>query len=244
MTGRTIVIGDVHGCADELEDLLEEIALGDDDDLLFVGDLVVRGPKPAEVLSLMRRHGGRSVRGNHEHRLLRWRALHDAAPSATDELTALDRRVIESKALRRTAAEIDDEGWAQLASLPLWLDVHGGALRIVHAGLVPGVPIERQAERTLLYARGIDEDGEPTERRDEGTVWGALYEGPPHVAFGHNARSEPQLHAWATGLDTGCVYGGALTALVLGYGEPVPPVPDRRDALVAVPARRTYHAVT
>ena len=244
MTGRTIVIGDVHGCADELDELLGNVGVGDDDDLLFVGDLVVRGPKPAEVLALIRRHGGRAVRGNHAHRLLRWRALHGAAGGATDDLTALDRRVIESKALRRTAAEIDERGWELIASLPLWLDVHGGRLRVVHGGVVPGVPIDEQAERHLLYLRGIDDDGTPTERRDDGTVWGALYEGPPHVVFGHNARSEPQLHPWATGLDTGCVYGGALTALVLDRGAAVPPVRDRGDALVVVPARRTYHQVS
>lgn len=244
MSGRTIAIGDVHGCADELEDLLAEVALRDDDDLLFVGDLVVRGPKPSRVLELVARHGGRAVRGNHEHRLLRWRALQGESDGDRDDLTALDRRVIESKTLRRTAAEIDEEGWALLASLPLWLDAHRGALRIVHAGLAPGVPITAQTERTLLYVRGIDEDGEPTELRDVGFPWGALYEGPPHVAFGHNARREPQIHPWATGLDTGCVYGGALTALVLNFGAPIPPVTDRRDALVCVPARRTYHAVT
>jgi len=242
-TGRTIVIGDVHGCADELEDLFDEVALTDRDDLCFVGDLVVRGPEPARVLRLVAEHGGRAVRGNHEHRLLRWHALHRDEDARASDLTALDRRVIESKMLRRTATEIDEAGWQLLASLPLWRDAHDGALRVLHAGLVPGVPIEDQAERTLLYVRGIDAEGKPTERRDQGTLWGALYEGPPHVVFGHNAHREPQLHEWATGIDTGCVYGGALTALVLDSGAAIPPLRDRRDALVSVPARRIYHPV-
>ncbi|HHH27947.1 MAG TPA: hypothetical protein ENK57_06340 [Polyangiaceae bacterium] len=245
MSGRTIVIGDVHGCADELEDLLAEVSLSDDDELFFVGDLVVRGPKPARVLSLVRRHRGRAVRGNHEHRLLRWRALRSGKGKGwKKDPTAIDRRVIDSKMLRRTAEELSDEDWAQIAAWPLWLDAHGGALRVVHAGLVPGVPIERQEERTLLYVRGIDEDGEPTELRDAGTPWGALYEGPPHVAFGHNAQRETQRHPWATGLDTGCVYGGALTALVLHSTDAIPPPHERRDVLWQVPARQTYHPVT
>jgi hypothetical protein len=67
-----------------------------------------------------------------------------------------------------------------------------------------------------------------------------LYQGPPHIVFGHNARQVPQLHLDATGIDTACVYGGALTALVLPAGTEPPRLADRRDALVSVRARRVY----
>ncbi len=239
--GRTIVVGDVHGCARELERLLELLAIARGDRVLFVGDLVVRGPSPNRVLRLVREVGGVAARGNHEGRLLRWRELFRHKPPKIAELSARDLRVAENKYLRRTAEDLDDAGWTQLEHMPLWIFVPEQELLVVHAGLVPGVPLKKQTERTLLYVRGIDEHGAPTERRDAGEPWGKRYAGPPHVVFGHNALAEPQLHPWATGLDTGCVYGGRLTALVLDAEEPVPRTSiARKKRLVSVPARRAY----
>ena len=71
-------------------------------------------------------------------------------------------------------------------------------------------------------------------------LWGERYTGPPHVVFGHNALPAPQIHRWATGLDTGAVYGGRLTAMVLLPREKPPPAGERASVLVSVPARRAY----
>jgi hypothetical protein len=230
-----IVVGDVHGCAHELADLLDRIGPTSADSVVLVGDLVARGPAPRRVLDIVRDVRARAVRGNHEDRLLRWRALwkQKSKPRAGEDA------IMNSRALARLAGRMRDEDWALLEGLPLWIDLP--ALRVVHAGLVPGIPIERQEQRHLLYMRGIDRQGRPTERRDDGEPWGKLYAGPPHVVFGHNARREPQLHPWATGIDTGCVYGGRLTALVLTHGQEMPPPAERRDVLVSVPAERAYY---
>ncbi len=241
--GRIVIVGDVHGCATELEELLRQIGFEAGDRLFFVGDLVVRGPEPERVLALFRRHGARGVRGNHEHRLLRWRALHarhpDRKAAALAELPEADARVLTSRWLARTAERLSDDDWQLLSSLPSWLDV-GADLRIVHAGVMPGVDIADQPERTLLYVRTIDPQGRPSEQRDGGEPWGARYRGPPHIVFGHNAAEAPQLHPWATCLDTGCVYGGALTAMVLEEGQPVPPPDERRRVLRSVAAKQVY----
>lgn len=227
---RTILVGDVHGCADELDALLERVAVAPADRLVFVGDLVVRGPYPQRVLATLRALGASAVRGNHEDRLLRLRSrgLSDALPTE----------------LARTAELFDEDDWRFLAALPLWLALPENGLVVVHAGLVPGVAIEAQEPRHLLHLRCIDAHGRPSERRDDGTPWGALYVGPPHVVFGHNALPEAQIHPWATGIDTGCVYGRALTALVLDQGEPVPAAAAaRRARLVSEPARRAYASI-
>jgi hypothetical protein len=225
---RTIIIGDLHGCRDELEDLLSLVGFGTSDQLVSVGDLVVRGPHPAGTVDLLRKISARVVRGNHEDRLLR----HRHAPRGhTPPLGTLQREVVRA---------FKQHHWDFIASLPLWLDLPIHGVRVVHAGVDPRFPMDRQSPRVLMYVRCLDAYGTPTERHGP-TLWGEVYSGPPHLVFGHNAQELPQIHAHATGVDTGCVYGGRLTAMVLRAGERPPPPSDRRSVLVSVPARRKYY---
>lgn len=234
---RTIIIGDVHGCADELAALLERLAFTPADRVVLTGDLVGRGPYPGRTLTLARTIGARAVRGNHEAHLLRWtRRTPDgrAAPNA-----AAGRH---APYVAQLVSKLAPEDWRYLEALPLWLELPEHELLVVHAGIQPGVALDDQRPEVLTSIRCLAADGTPVlERGDE--LWAAGYAGPPHVVFGHHALDEPQLHQWATGLDTGCVYGGRLTALVLEAGDRVPP-PDRRTrALVSVPAERSYHPI-
>jgi calcineurin-like phosphoesterase family protein len=75
---RTIVIGDVHGCIEELRELLKKCEYCPDDEVVFVGDLVARGPDSLGVLALVRNLGARSVLGNHDHALLSWKIAIDS----------------------------------------------------------------------------------------------------------------------------------------------------------------------
>lgn len=224
---RTVVVGDLHGCRDELEDLLSHVGFDVGDRLVSVGDLVVRGPDPAGTIDLLQSVSARVVRGNHEDRLLRYRQ----SRPGTVQLGSLQRETV--RALRR-------RHWEFLASLPLYLDLPEHNLRVVHAGVDPSVPIERQIPRVLMYVRSIGPGGLPEERRGP-TSWAEQYTGPTHLVFGHNALENPQVHVHATGIDTGCVYGGRLTAMVLRADEHPPPPEDRASVLVSVPARRAYY---
>ncbi len=232
--GRTLIVGDVHGCRAELDQLLDRAGFTTGDQLVFVGDLVARGPDSLGVLDIVRRTGALVVRGNHEEKILEWRREVTKEGGRTDALP-LGRLHAE------VARELRPVDWSLLSSSPLWLDLPEHRARVVHAGLVPGVPIEAQKKKTLLRIRMLGEDGTPIAARDGGKPWAAGYRGPPHVVFGHNASPELQLHRWATGIDTGCVYGGRLTALVLAEGQPVPKdLLQRRGCLLSVPARRAY----
>jgi hypothetical protein len=224
----TVIVGDIHGCLRELSELLDRVGPGEGDRVAFVGDLVARGPDSLGVLKLFREVSAVAVRGNHEERLLSARNAKKRGEGGP-RLGASHLSVFEA---------LSEEDWDLLENLPLKLDFEEHALRMVHAGVVPGVPWEAQDPRLVTHLRSIGADGTPSDRH--GTPWGAVYQGPPHVVFGHNARLDVQLHPHATGLDTGCVYGGALTALVLPAGSPVPPADSRRDALVQVKAYAAY----
>ena len=250
---RTIFVGDVHGCPHELETMLELLRFDTGDRLVFVGDVVARGPDSIGVLDIIRRTGAVLVRGNHEERILRSRDGSDDLSRADHPLGwqgsrgAAVNHTKPHKPLGRIHAEVVAKmrpiDWALLEASPLYVDLPEHDVRVVHAGVVPGIPIEKQKKSTRLTIRTLDPRGEPLEKGGS-VLWGARYREAPHVVFGHYARVEPQLHPWATGLDTGCVYGGSLTALVLDEGEHVPlDIEERKKHLVAVPARREYHPV-
>ncbi|HWL85124.1 MAG TPA: metallophosphoesterase [Polyangiaceae bacterium] len=221
--GRTVIVGDVHGCRDELEILLDRVNFHTGDRLVFAGDLVARGPDSRGVLQVARRTGAIVVRGNHDAKLLTYR---DAAREKRRPAMAA------SKSHLALAASLTDSEWSVLETSSLYADLPEHEVRVVHAGVLPGVPIEKQDPKVLLHVRTLP----------EGTLWGERYAGPPHIVFGHNAVERLQFHAWATGLDTGCVYGGKLSALVLAHGQRVPQERTKRMALlVSVPAARVYY---
>ena len=199
----TWVIGDVHGCAAELADLLGAIGPGRDDRLILCGDLLDKGPDPVGVLRLLRETGAEAVLGNHDVavRELGGARLRGEPLSAKPYLIAcLDTL---------EAAGRLEEAVALCASLPLW--VTGEGFRVVHAGLHPTLGTAGTDERLATTVRAFP-PGEPTAAK-----WWQQYEGPETIVFGHDARQGLVVRreggrVLAVGLDTGCVYGGALTA--------------------------------
>jgi hypothetical protein len=226
---RTVIVGDVHGCRAELSRLLDRARFGGEDRLVLVGDLVARGPDSRGVLDLVAEIGARSVVGNHELKLLEaWRARQAGAPEP--RLGRSHRELLRTLGSRH---------FEQMAAFPLHLDLPQHDVRVVHAGVVPGVPMEEQDGWVVTHMRTLLDDGSPSDQRGP-TLWGEQYRDGPHVVFGHNAVDGLQLHPRATGLDSACVYGGRLTALVLEDGERVLDPGERHTQLVSVRALETY----
>jgi len=230
--GRTIIVGDLHGCADEFCDLLESVAFAQGvDDLVLVGDLVARGPDSRGAIDRARSLGARCVRGNHDEKLLRW--WHADRAGGQRKVRLGERHAI-------AAAQLDDEHFVFLATTPLTLALPSHGARVVHAGVDPSCPIDAQDPALLMNIRSIDADGRATRKLD-GTPWARAWEGPEHIVFGHDARRKLQLEPNATGLDTGCCYGRSLTALVLDQDQPIPSARAKRKKLLrSVPARAAW----
>ena len=214
---RTIFVGDVHGCLTELEELLESCAYAQGDRVVLAGDLVAKGPDSLGVLKLAAQLGAAAVRGNHDHAVLRWR---DSPAHLVPERATHHYQV---------ARQLDADAWRLLASFPLFLRLPEHSVIVVHGGLVPEVALEDQEPELLMNMRTLRPDGTGSRRPDDGPLWGSQWQGPELVIFGHHAMAGLQRHPKAIGLDTGCVYGGRLTAYVL---------PE--DRLFSVPSRSVY----
>jgi hypothetical protein len=221
---RTIVIGDVHGCLAELQELLDRAAPVSGDRLVFLGDLLDRGPDPVGVLHLVRSLGAECVMGNHEEKHLRY-AAHEARRRTDPRYRNPMRPFDPKRAAEHARLSREDLLW--LASLPRWI-VLGGRWVAVHGGLVPGVPLSAQPSDWAVKLRYVDGQGRPAPREagDSGAPgvrrWAEAWTGPDSVVYGHFPvgrgairRDDPHPGVVCMGIDTGCVYGGALTALVL-----------------------------
>ena len=211
---RTVVVGDVHGCYDELAELVRGLRLGASDRLVCVGDLIAKGEKSREVLELfMADERFTSVLGNHDRAVLEY--WQGARPK--QELKPSQRRC--AKELK----EGRERYAAYLASLPGYLDL--GSHVVVHGGLRPGVELAAQTLDDLTELRTLG----PDRASRTGTPWYEVYDGDRTALFGHWPAAEPRRGPRALGLDTGCVYGYKLTAYVVETGE-----------LHSVPALRAY----
>jgi diadenosine tetraphosphatase ApaH/serine/threonine PP2A family protein phosphatase len=214
---RTIVIGDLHGCRDEAEDLLDKLAVTSADRVIFAGDLVDRGPYPRECVELAMRH--EAILGNHEEKHLqqRKRAIDKLKPDHA-----------------RTRLALEASHFEYLAGLPNYLRLPEHEAVVVHAGVLPGRTIESQPDHILLHGQCVSPPAKnsmwPSKAAPGWTFWTNHWQGPERVIFGHTVLSRPLVSRWAVGIDTGCVHGLTLTAVVLPGWE-----------IVSVPARRDHH---
>lgn len=230
---RTLVIGDVHGCIDEFRELVGMAEPGDR--IVQVGDLMDRGPAPAECVRFARERGIECVLGNHDEKHLRWRRYERRrkAGGAKNPMRPLSPEARAENALLSD----DDEEW--ISEMPSMIDV--GSRVAVHAGLEPGLLLSEQRAERMIRVRYVNPaTGMMVSNKDgnwsappNSVPWHSLWAGRG-VVFGHAVQGyRPKIYGACVGVDTGCCYGGRLTAAVIEDGVDL--------SFLSVPAARVYY---
>jgi bis(5'-nucleosyl)-tetraphosphatase (symmetrical) len=222
------VVGDIHGCALELGDLLDEIQFDPGrDELWSVGDLVNTGPDSLGVLRIFRDAGGRSVIGNHDIYALLARAGRTARRKdhldglfASEECDALLARLRSFPAMIHLERELAPSGvWLVHAGIhPLWNDLPALAARLdaqphdddwLHGDEIGYMTRVRCCDR---FGDRVRFTGRPADAPPPYRAWDAFYAGDDLIVHGHWAMRGHYRGPRTMGLDSACVYGGHLTA--------------------------------
>lgn len=231
-SGPFDIIGDIHGCYTELVQLLEKLGYAvlesrpgqsldsgpvyqhpEGRKLLFLGDLVDRGPYIVETLRLVHNLVSElqalCVRGNHDDKLLRKLKGRNVTIAHGLEITLAQIEALPADTKPQFLKDLE----RFLASMPHHLILDRGKLVIAHAGLKEEYHgrHSKASESFALY-------GEVTGERDIYDLpvrgdWPAQYQGTPWVVYGHTPVPEPAWKNKTVGIDTGCIFGGKLTAL-------------------------------
>ncbi len=218
MSSKTLIVGDIHGCYTELLDLLDKAGIGANDTIISVGDFVDRGTDSRAVLNYIRDTANvKAIMGNHERKHVH--SWHGDVPPAKSQII--------------TRYQIGEEAYPDaitfMKGLPLYLDLPEAL--IVHGFFEPGLDITAQRSNVIVGTLS----GELYLNNKYRAPWYTLYDGDKPLVVGHRnymgSRHPLIVPGKVYGLDTGCVYGGALTGLIL---------PD--FDMVSVPARADHWA--
>lgn len=214
MDKRYIFIGDIHGCYEELLNLLAKIKPIKQDIVVCVGDFVDRGPKVVQCLELWMEKGYKAVLGNHEDRFLDWLGNKDVFDGDGFHVT-IDQ-------VSKRADLIN-----YIRELPIYLDFPEMGVFVVHGGVFPSEKIDfgeiKKNKYSSLRLRYIRQEGDAWVKvplggqKPDDFFWAQAWDGNRSIIYGHTPTIDhkPRIEKKAIGLDTGCVYGGCLTAAIL-----------------------------
>ncbi len=193
----TIFIGDIHGCSREFAALLDAVAPASDDRLVLLGDLLNKGPDPGGVLETFESLDCVCLLGNHEFDHLQWKAGRSPKPESV--------RTRESMSPARYGRYLELAG-----RMPLFFENED--LIAVHGALLNGVPLTEQPVEVLTGDLNLDRSWKDQIMLDRPVVAG-------HKRYSRD-QCEPCIEDGKFyGIDTGCVYGGCLTALWMPSGK-------------------------
>ena len=198
-----VIYGDVHGCLEEWEELRKLIPKNSIE--ISVGDIIDKGPYPIEALRYAKKNKIFTIMGNHEYKHIRkyW-----------------GRNVKLDEDQQRIYPQLKQEDFEFIENMPFFLKLNH--LTIVHAGITNWIRLNNpplNLMTLLLFLRDVDENGKflPLNHNNPNArYWADVYDGHEgFVVYGHNPFKEVKLNKYSAGIDTACVYGNKLTALII-----------------------------
>lgn len=213
-TDRAFVIGDVHGCYDELMRLLDKAGASlSRQRIVFVGDLINKGPESYKVLQFVRDQGLDCTIGNHELKFLKSTGTPESLPPRLKEL--------------KVQMKSDLNLWlGWIDSLPSFIETEH--YFVVHGGFHPRTA-PHTTPREILATIRTWKGNDAILYQPEDPAWHTYYQGTKSVFYGHWAIQGLHFENNTYGLDSGCVYGRHLTGIWA----------DSKD-YVQVPAKKAY----
>jgi len=198
---QTLVVGDIHGCFDEFQALLDKAGLTEDDSIVSIGDCVDRGPDtPAVLRFFQEKRSAKLIMGNHERKHVR-ADRHEVKLARSQKISRIQ------------FGETYPDALAFMSGLPLFLDLPDAL--VVHGYFEPGLPLSQQRATVLCGTMG----GDKYLRAQYDRPWYELYDGEKPLLVGHQNYSntdQPFIYQDRVfGLDTDCVTGRALSGLLL-----------------------------
>ena len=234
MTDRTVIIGDIHGCIDEFKELLTLVDYKSPYvRVILLGDLIDRGNDSVGVVGLARELNLECVMGNHDYKFMKWWKSTGSTNDVYDK--------------HHHYTDLSDADVNYIAQMSPYIKLENQNTIVVHAGLRPGVPLEKQTKDDLYYIRYMDKQNKfvslkkinnlGSKAAADAHFWTESWKGPESIVYGHNVNSyedplieEVAPNVFCYGLDTGCCFGGRLTAMVLETKE-----------IIQVQAKKTYY---
>lgn len=215
MKRKAFIVGDVHGCLKEFLALLKKLAYDPKKHrLILTGDIINRGPYSLEMLQWVRGHNVEMTRGNHEQAFI----------------DGVEKNSLTGPLLKKLKKDLKNKlsDWIKwLKKIPFYIEEED--FLVVHAGLVPKENPALSKPHFLMNIRTWDGRGADLKKMSQ-PAWHEFYKEKKLVVYGHWAMQGLKVKDNSIGLDTGCVYGGRLSGLLL---------PERK--ILQVPALKSYY---
>ncbi|WP_320035766.1 metallophosphoesterase family protein [Halarcobacter sp.] len=212
---RIIIYGDIHGCLEEFKNLRKKIDFNENDKEIVIGDILDKGPYSVETLRFCIENKIESILGNHEYKYLRYKKHYELFVKTNKKIPM---KLDDEKS--KIFESLNNEDFEYLLNMNFYKKIDN--LTLIHAGITNDIKLDENNQHDLeklLWIRKLDDNQKPVALRDSNLNykwWSEYYNGNQgFIIYGHQPFDKIKIDEYSIGIDTGCVHGNKLTALII-----------------------------